>query len=323
MRMLTKRHCSRIFIFIVVLSAWHNVFGKTLNGFDLSNSLIPSKYIIHGGPPRDGIPAILKPNYVDARQASFMRDTDIVLGIELGGTAVAYPRHILNWHELVNDEINGRPILVSYCPLCGTGMAFSAEVEGTKLTFGVSGLLYNSDLIFYDKRSESLWSQLEGRAISGKYVGKLLKQLVLRSTTWSAWLEAYPNTRVLSEQQGVKRNYRHDPYSGYETSSRLFFKTLRETPSEFHTKERVLGVNVGGNIKAYPFIELRRFGKTEFIDKIGNTPYRIRWNEQSESAAIERLEGEEIATTIAFWFAWYNFNPDTLIFRAADKRAPK
>lgn len=306
----------RFLVFIMVLGLCQTCNAKQLNGFDISNSLIPTDDIVHGGPPRDGIPAIFNPIYLDASDASFMRPKDVILGLELGGMALAFPRHILNWHELVNDRVDDIPFVVSYCPLCGTGMAFSSKVGEDDLVFGVSGLLYNSDIIFYDKTTESLWSQLEARAISGKYVGKELQQLYLQTTTWASWLAQFPKTKVLGESQGVKRNYRHDPYSGYDTSSQLFFKTLREAPKTFHTKERVLGVTIGNTSKAYPFVELRRQGLSEFIDQVEGINYRVRWDKAHESASIESVAGEKITSTVAFWFAWYNFNPKTLVYRA-------
>jgi len=292
-------------------------FAKTLNGFDVSNSIVPITSIVHGGPPRDGIPAILRPRYVRASKADFLQPEDMVLGFEYQGETFAFPRYILNWHELVNGEVNGHPFLISYCPLCGTGMAFSSKLDGSKLIFGVSGLLYNSDVIFYDKQTESLWSQIERRAISGRYVGKFLQQLYLTTTTWAKWLEDHPTTQVLSEHQGVKRNYRHDPYSGYETSSRLFFKVLRKAPNDYHTKERVMGVQLGAQVKAYPYAELRRNQKSSFEDDIGGKRFRIFWDEEHETASIETLGGEKITSTVAFWFAWYAFHPQTEVYRSS------
>lgn len=305
----------RLLLLVCVLLSSPSLWAKTLNGFDVSNSIIPIKEIVHGGPPRDGIPAINNPHYVSSKEAGFMRPEDIVLGFEIAGQSYAFPRHIMNWHELVNDEINGEPFVVSYCPLCGSGMAFSSKLRKDTLTFGVSGLLYNNDLIFYDKNTESLWSQLEGKAISGPYVQTKLEQLNLSHTTWANWSNLHPQTKVLSEQQGVKRNYRHDPYSGYETSSAVFFKTLRKVPKDYHTKERVMGVQIGSNIKAYPYVELRKTGKTSFEDTLGGERYRIFWDNEHETAAIETLSGKRVVSTTSYWFAWYSFYPNTEVYR--------
>ena len=135
------------------------------NGFDLSNALIPVEQIKHGGPARDGIPAISQPDFISEKQARFLEDADRVLGINMQGEQKAYPVRILNYHEIVNDHF-GDVVLVSYCPLCGTGMAFLANRDGKDFDFGVSGLLYNSDVLLYDRQTESLWSQIRKQAIS-------------------------------------------------------------------------------------------------------------------------------------------------------------
>ena len=305
----------RVFFFLALLIS-QSVCAQEYNGFDLSNSLIDKKDIVQGGPPRDGIPSISSPNYVGASDADFINDNDIVLGLTIAGNAYAYPRHIMNWHEIVNDEIEDQAFVVTYCPLCGSGLAFSSYVEEQKLSFGVSGLLYNNDLIFYDNQTESLWSQIEKRSIAGKLVGEKLEQLYLEHTTWSVWRDKHPNSKVLSEDQGFKRNYRHDPYTGYDTSSQVFFKTLRQTPNEYHTKEKVLGVEVGELSKAYPFSELRANGLANFEDTLGDMKYRVVWNADAQSATIESLGNQVITPTVAFWFAWYNFHPESVIFKA-------
>lgn len=294
------------------------VSAKKINGFDLSNLTVPMKQVSQGGPPRDGIPAIDKPHYVSAQQASsFIKSDDFVLGFAIEGQYFAYPLHIMNWHEIVNDEVAGKAFVVSYCPLCATGMAFSSTVRGKALSFGVSGLLLNSDVLFYDRDSESLWSQIHGEAISGPYAGEKIQQLYLEHLTWSEWVEKAPNTKVLSEQQGFTRDYRKDPYRGYENSKQLFFKVARKIPREFHTKERVLGVVINGRSKAYPHIELRKHGRASFVDNVGGERLKILWNEKTNTVLAEKESGEPQVATVAFWFAWYSFYPNTEVFRAA------
>ncbi|UCH41924.1 MAG: DUF3179 domain-containing protein, partial [Gammaproteobacteria bacterium] len=144
------------------------------NGFDLSNSILPQDQILQGGPPRDGIPALSNPKLIKPGNASYLKPGDRVIGISLQGQARAYPIAILNWHEIVNDEINNQRFAVTYCPLCGTAVAFDATVGGKPTDFGVSGLLYNSDVLLYDRETESLWSQIMSQAISGPRVGTML-----------------------------------------------------------------------------------------------------------------------------------------------------
>lgn len=308
----------RILIVLTLLFC-QAAYSQSFNGFDLGDSLIDKKDIIQGGPPRDGIPAISKPNYVGVNDATFMKPDDIVLGFEIGNAAFAYPRYILNWHEIVNDEVAGSAFMISYCPLCGSGMAFSSDVGGKRLSFGVSGLLYNNDLLFYDQQTESLWSQIESRAISGDFAGNKLQQLYLEHTSWDAWRKKHPATKVLTEDQGFKRNYRHEPYSGYDTSSQVFFKTMRNAPSEFHSKEKVLGLTIGEESKAYPFSELRKHGAALFDDQLAGIKYRVVWNAGTDFATIESLDSNTLTPTVAFWFAWYDFHPETQIFRAVRK----
>ncbi len=308
-------------LFFIAFLLCPPAFGQAYNDFDLSNSLIDKKHIIHGGPPRDGIPAISDPKYVAADEASFMKPDDVVLGFKTGNSAFAYPRHILNWHELVNDKSEGKGFVITYCPLCGSGMAFSSEVGSESLEFGVSGLLYNNDLLFYDRQTESLWSQIERRSVSGDFAGDILEQLYLEHTSWQSWKERYPNTKVLSEDQGFRRNYRHDPYTGYETSSQLFFKSLYKTPKEFHTKENVLGLTIGETAKAYPFSELRKQGLSRFEDELAGFRFNVIWDADANAATVESIDGKALTPTVAFWFAWYNFHPETKVFRASDSKS--
>ena len=151
-------------LFFACLLSVDSFARNTINGFDVGNASIPVDEILPGGPPRDGIPAIDNPVFMDAQKATFLSEDDRVIGIARHGITRAYPIAILNWHEIVNDRIGQESIVVTYCPLCGTGMVFAA---GSALSFGVSGLLYNSDVLMYDRQTDSLWSQLKMEAVSG------------------------------------------------------------------------------------------------------------------------------------------------------------
>ncbi|CAM4231728.1 DUF3179 domain-containing protein [Gillisia limnaea] len=208
----------RFLLFITVFLLIHFSYGQTKKGFDLGNASIPIAEIKDGGPPKDGIPSIDAPVFIKAQQASLKAD-DRILGVKENGIAKAYPINILNFHEIVNDNFNGKSVVITYCPLCGSGIAFDAEIDGKALEFGVSGLLYNSDVLLYDRLTESLWSQLEYKAVSGPMAGKELKILNTANTTWKNWKEKNPETLVLSEKTGFKRDYSLNPYPGYEDSS--------------------------------------------------------------------------------------------------------
>lgn len=285
-----------------------------LSGFDFSKHSIPLDEIHNGGPGKDGIPALLKPEFVSASGAApYMRDRDRILGLVLGDEPKAYPIKILNWHEIVNDEVGGHPVVVTFCPLCGTGMVFDSWVQGKKLTFGVSGFLYQSDLLLYDHKTESLWSQIEGKAVTGPLTGARLKLLSSMQTTWGNWKKKHPNTRVLSRETGYHRNYDRDPYEGYYTSSRLMFG-VNQTSRAFHPKEKVLGIELGGKFKAYPFSELAR-AEQPVEDNLNGTPVRVYYDNESRTAVIRDAKGKDLPSVVGFWFAWYAFHPDTEVFR--------
>ena len=279
-------------LLVALLNAPLTAWSK--NGFDLSDSLISPTEILSGGPPKDGIPAIDNPKFLPGKTAVFLQPDDRVLGIEINGTAKAYPIRILNWHEIVNDRIGDNSFAVTYCPLCGTGVAFSAVLKDQMLNFGVSGLLYNSDVLLYDRNTQSLWSQIMGQAISGQLAGQKLTLLPLSHTTWSAWLRDHPQTLVLSTETGIQRNYNRDPYAGYEKSRSLYFATSRKAPNTYHPKERVLGLQIGSSFKAYPFIELNRAGKSSFKDKLNGMEYLVKWDSENQSGNIFDATGTMI-----------------------------
>ncbi|MES9860025.1 MAG: DUF3179 domain-containing (seleno)protein, partial [Candidatus Thiodiazotropha sp. 4PDIVS1] len=153
-------------LFSLVLSDVSFTADIYKNGFDLSSASIKVSEVLSGGPPRDGIPAIDQPEFVSSDEADFLTPDDRILGVVRNGVAKAYPISILNWHEIVNDVFDDEPVVITFCPLCGTGMAFEAMIDRQTLTFGVSGLLYNSDVLLYDRHSESLWSQIMKQSIS-------------------------------------------------------------------------------------------------------------------------------------------------------------
>jgi len=286
------------------------------NGFDLSNTILPREEILHGGPPRDGIPALSDPKLIAAAKADYLEPTDRVVGITLNGKSRAYPIGILNWHEIVNDEIGGQSFAITYCPLCGTAVAFDASIDGKSTEFGVSGLLYNSDVLLYDRDTESLWSQILSKSVSGKRVGHKLTALPISHTTWRDWSSKHPDTLVLSDDTGYSRNYQRDPYAGYEESRHTYFAVNNRAPDNYHPKEIVVGLGIDGVYKAYPFVELDKHGKTEFSDTVNGTRFNLTWDSANRSVNITDKTGKEVAAIQGFWFAWFAFHPDTEIFKA-------
>lgn len=287
------------------------------NGFDLSDSLVPEDEIWRGGVPRDGIPSIDQPKFVAAANADFMDADDRVLGIERNGVIKAYPIDILDHHEVVNDRFGDEAVLVSYCPLCNTGMAFVAQAADGRFTFGVSGLLYNSDVLFYDRQTGSLWSQMLAQAISGPMKGVEMPPVTAAHTTWRGWLERHPETLVLSRDTGYRRNYNRSPYLEYRRGGGLMFPVAERNRS-FRNKELALGIIVGNTSKAYPFSELSKQRQSSFVDVIDGQQVTIEWSSVDQYARVLNEEGDELPSVIAYWFAWFAFNPDTEIYRFAD-----
>jgi hypothetical protein len=301
-------------LFTLALPA-QNVFSAEKNGFELSGALIPESQIFGGGPGKDGIPAIDNPVFVPAKQARYMNNTDRVLGIEIAGAARAYPINILNWHEIVNDKIGREQFSITFCPLCGTGMAFSGRIDKHKLDFGVSGLLYNSDVLLYDRQTGSLWSQIMQQAVAGKLKGTKLKSLPLQHTSWANWKKTHPETKVLSMRTGYMRPYGKNPYKDYIASKHLYFPVYKKAPETYHPKERVLGLEISGTFKAYPFIELNKLGKENFTDIVHKQSVTIHWNEKHQTGTISDKNNKPLVVVQSFWFAWFAFHPDTLVYK--------
>lgn len=308
----TVRAGGLVLILLATAAAAHS---RDHNGFDLRGSLVPAEEIHLGGPSRDGIPSIDHPTFVSAPDAAFLEPDDPILGLVMGAEAKAYPISIMNWHEIVNDRFRGERVAVTYCPLCGTGVAFTAYAKGRALSFGVSGLLYNSDVLLYDRETESLWSQLRRQAITGPLKGEKLRVLPLTHTTWGAWQQDRPETLVLSDETGFRRDYGRDPYAGYASELGLYFPVSAQS-RRYHPKERVLGLEIDGRFKAYPFAELSRTGSEDIEDLFAGRPLRIRFDPINESAQAFDTPGNQLPGIVGFWFAWYAFHPETEVFTA-------
>jgi len=280
-----------------------------MNGFALTQLRIPKNAIKSGGPPRDGIPAIMKPTFT--KKSDVFSNEDQILGIALHGEARAYPIKILNWHEAVNDKIGGENILVSFCPLCGSGVAFKSTIAGKTLTFGISGLLYNSDVLLYDHQTESLWSQLKGEAVSGPMSSQTFEMVDVSHTTWGEWKKRYPGSLIMSENTGYNRNYSRSPYGGYLKSDQLMFPVAHEN-EEIDRKSLVLGVELRGKHKAYPFKHLKP-GKN--MDTFQGEDIVIWYDETNHNAWLTETTTSEAKGTRLFWFAWYAFHPNTQIYK--------
>lgn len=289
-----------------------NLKAITNNGFDLSNSIIDKNKILSGGPSKDGIPSIDNPKFIDVRDVKYLRDDDIIIGLNHAGIQKAYPTRILVWHEITNDTIGTLDIAVTYCPLCGTAMVFDRNIEGKLRSFGVSGLLYQSDVLMYDRETNSLWSQLAMKSISGRSVNSTLKWLPSQHLTWKAWKTKYPNSKVLSLDTGYNRNYNASPYSSYINSDDVMFPVPKNR-DDLSNKAWVVGVIIDGVAKAYDVSKLPN--KKEIKDKIGKTDIIIKYDKKTNHPIVTTKDKKEVASVLVYWFAWQSFYPDTELWK--------
>ncbi|GAA4451473.1 DUF3179 domain-containing protein [Novipirellula rosea] len=304
------RHVKRIFqLQPTVQQVQFPVLGGT--GFDLSQATIPVREIQSGGPPKDGIPALSNPKLVSAAEASYLGPSDRVVGVVSGRESRAYPLAILNYHEIINDRIGELPIAVTYCPLCDSAVVFDRRTPLGEREFGVSGLLYNSNVLMYDRsNAESLWSQIKGEGVSGPGARMKLTVLPMELTTWAAWQARHPNTTVISSETGHRRNYRTSPYAGYFQQPNLMFPA-KPISNALPLKERMIGVWDDTAALAIPVSAFA--GKSTQIEKsLGSKKFTVAFDAKDQTIrVVEADAGLQWMNT--FWFAWYAFRPGTEI----------
>jgi hypothetical protein len=193
---------------------------------------------------------------------------------------------------------------------------YDRTVKRKELTFGVSGMLYESNVLFYDHQTESLWSQLREEAVTGTHTGTRLKALPSVTTTWKAWREQHPQTLVLSTQTGFPRNYRRSPYAGYDQSAELMFPVKHED-ERLSPKEKVVGVSIGTVHKAYP-LRLFRERAEPIVDTVGKTRIKILYNAEADTAqVVEADSGKLLPAVVVYWFAWATFHPQSPMYMTA------
>ncbi|MDE2839071.1 MAG: DUF3179 domain-containing protein [Chloroflexota bacterium] len=236
---------------------------------DFSKHSVPLDEISSGGPGKDGIPSIDFPQFNSVDKA-FYADTEPVVVVEVNGEAKAYPIEILIWHEIVNDTLGGVPVTVTFCPLCNTAIAFDRRLDGIVYDFGVSGNLRYSDLIMYDRQTESWWQQITGTAIVGELTGKKLTSIPASIVSFADFQSTYPKGLVLSSETGYMRPYGSNPYPGYDNISRSPFLFFEPVDGRLPAMERVVTVSLNGEDAAYPFNVLAEQKVVE--DSVGGEP---------------------------------------------------
>jgi hypothetical protein len=273
--------------------------------------LIDVDEIRSGGPPKDGIPSIDNPTFVTMQEAEeWIEDNELVLVLDYNGIERVYPLQILVWHEIVNDVVDGDSIIITYCPLCGSGIAYHSVIEGEAVEFGTSGKLYNSNLIMYDRKTESYWTQIDGIAVVGELTGTELEAISLDTVVWRDWKNTHPNAEVLSQETGFNRAYGTDPYGSYYEDSFLIF-SVNEEDDRIHSKTVIFGIEVDGIYKAYREIDLEETSKIE--DAVNGVDIIV---ERSNEGIVTIFDdkGNEIVKERDFWFAWYAFHPETELY---------
>ena len=312
--------------------------------------LVPKNQVFDGGPGRDGIPSIDAPLFTRNQDSiGFMEDFDLVLILKIGEEVRAYPHPILDWHEIVNDDIDTLSVAINYCPLTGTGIGWNRKIDGQKTSFGVSGLLYNSNLMPYDRNSESTWSQLKLQCVNGPLIGRSPQTISLIETTVFTWRKMYPGSKLLIGGRGRVRPYGVYPYGDFKTNhNRLLFPVDHSDDARFPKKERLLSIIHQQDVKGVPFtffpkngigLTLRTVGG-EPVVVIGSKEYNFMCAYFSKNKSFEAVqnrlpivmkdasnnfydvfgrvvEGPEKGAQLksptfmmGYWFAWAAFYPD-------------
>lgn len=260
------------------------LFNPTGWKTDFTRHSVPLSEISSGGPPRDGIPPIDAPQFVSFAEADgWLKDREPVVVFVLGGEARAYPLQVLIWHEIVNDVVASTPVIITFCPLCNTAIAFDRRVPGYgALRFGTTGNLRHSDLVMWDDKTESWWQQITGEAIVGTLTGTRLKMLPASITSYAEFKAAYPRGVVLSRDTGYARPYGANPYVGYDDINDRPFLFRGQVDPRLRPMERVVTVELNGEAVAYPFslLEQRRL----VADVVGGQPIVVFWTGGTASA---------------------------------------
>ncbi len=256
---------------------------------DFSRRAVDLDEIESGGPSKDGIPAIDRPHFVPPQEASRWLDArEPVIVFEHHGEARAYPLQILMFHEIVNDTVGGLPVAVTFCPLCNASIVFDRQVAGSVLDFGTTGKLRKSDLVMYDRQTESWWQQFTGKGIVGRYAGTTLTQLPSTIAAFEDFRKGYPQGRVLSRQTGFNRPYGKNPYRGYDRIGDTPFLFRDPVDPRLPAMERVLGVTHGGKTRIYPFAALA--ASPVINDEVGGEPIAVF----SQEGMLSALDAEII-----------------------------
>ncbi len=290
-----------------------DILRETFGYDDGSRRTVDLSELQQGCPARDCIPSIDDPVFVPAGEASHVAADDPVIAVDLGGVQRAYPTAILDQHEIVNDRIGDTPLAITWCPLCGSAVGVDRRVAGAVTEFGVSGLLFNSDLVLYDRATGTLWDQIEATGIVGPLTGERLALVPVSLVRFGDWAEAHPGTEVLSTDTGfADRDYERDYYAKYRASDALMFPVSR-TSDRLPPKARVYGFLLPQGALALAQAALDEANPLG-VERFGRE-YSARRDVDGSVRLTDVSDGSSYAPIPLFWFAWYTFHPETELVR--------
>jgi hypothetical protein len=270
---------------------------------DFSKHSVPYSEILSGGPPKDGIPSIDRPVFTSIREADWwLEPLEPVILVQVGDEARAYPIQILMWHEIVNDTFGGLPLTVTFCPLCNTAIVFERQLGDLLLDFGTTGRLRFSNLIMYDRQTETWWQQATGEAIAGELTGAQLAFYPAAIVAWEEFKTAFPEGRVLSRQTGFARDYGRNPYVGYDNvNSPPFLYRGPRISDRLLPMERVLTIDLNGEAVAYPYLVLEQVGAVN--DMVGGEAVLVLWQAGTASPLDtgSTASGRDVGSAAAFY----------------------
>ncbi len=269
---------------------------------DFTKHSVPYNEILSGGPPKDGIPALKDPKFASISEAdAWLKPVEPVILVQVGKDAKAYPIQILIWHEIANDTVGGEPVTVTFCPLCNTAIAFKRTVNGKVLDFGTTGRLRYSNLIMYDRQTETWWQQATGEAIAGELTGTQLEFYPATIIAWQDFKTSYPDGTVLSRETGYPRDYGHNPYIGYDdVNNPPFLYQGPATPDQLPPVARVLTIDLNGEAVAYPYETLEKMGAVN--DTVGGEAVLVFWQAGTASPldSSTTASGRDVGAAAAF-----------------------
>jgi len=278
---------------------------------------VPLEEILSGGPPKDGIPPIDNPKFVSSKEAdAWLKDEEPGIAFSKGDTHRFYPYQIIVWHEIVNDTVEGERVLVTYCPLCLTGFVLDPVVQGERVEFGTSGKLWKSNLVMYDRKTDSLWSQVLAEAIVGEMTGTKLAILPSDQMRYGNWKKKFPQGEVLSQDTGARRFYGQNPYGDYFSTTSLALSLANPKDTRLSNDAFVFGIVINGKAKAYSTEAVKAQGTVE--DTFEGATFILRHDSELDVIRMFRLkEGKEerVNPISGFWFSWAAAHPDTALYK--------